>query len=132
MTISSLTHMSKVKNMGLFNYGLYKLHSGRSSTYKIDCDFHSMEDLEAFAALAKDFIKFGSVVGIPRGGLRFASCLEQYATSGPVLIVDDVLTTGGSMLEARKQYPDAIGLVIYARAPTPPWIKAIYRFSLAD
>jgi hypothetical protein len=118
--------------MGLFNYGLHELHSGGTSTYKIDCDFHTIEDLEAFAAIAKDFIKFGSVVGIPRGGLRFASCLEQYITEGPTLIVDDVLTTGGSMLEARKQYPNAIGLVIYARTAPPPWIKSIYKFSLAD
>jgi hypothetical protein len=119
--------------MGLFNYGLYDLHSGGTSKYKIDCDFHSMEDLEGFATLAKDFIpKFGAVVGIPRGGLRFASCLEQYVTEGPTLIIDDVLTTGGSMEEARKQYPHAIGLVIYARIIPPPWVKAIFRFSLAD
>src|SRR5882672_10940775 len=118
--------------MSLFNYGLFDLHSGGTSKYKIDCDFHTIEDLEGFAALAKDFIKFGEVVGIPRGGLRFASCLEQYATEGPTLIVDDVLTTAGSMIEARKQYRHANGLVIYSRIIPPPWIKSVYRFSLAD
>jgi orotate phosphoribosyltransferase len=118
--------------MGLFNYGLFDLHSGGTSKYKIDCDFHTMADLEAFASLAKDFIKFSSVIGIPRGGLRFAACLEQYVTEGPTLIVDDVLTTGFSMEEARKQYPYAIGLVIYSRITPPPWIKAIYKFALAD
>lgn len=73
------------------------------------------------------------VVGIPRGGLRFAAALRPYAVlhSDTVLIVDDVLTTGASMKEMRSlkesQGYHTIGLVIFARKQPPTWVEPIFR-----
>jgi orotate phosphoribosyltransferase len=115
--------------MGLFNLGKFTLHSGGTCSYKIDCDYLTAEDLEALALIGSSLVTFGSVTGIPRGGLRFATALEQYVTQGPVLIVDDVLTTGSSMMEAKRQYPDAVGLVIFSKKKPPDWVKAIFTMS---
>jgi hypothetical protein len=62
--------------------------------------------------------------------VRFAKALEKYIDpDGDIrLIVDDVLTTGTSMEEARKQlgWDDATGIVIFARGRCPDWILPIF------
>ena len=119
---------------GLFQSGDFTLHSGDKSTWKIDCDALSDDDLASLAALAsRNLPKFRDVVGIPRGGLRFAAALLPYAVlhSDTVLIVDDVLTTGASMKEMRSlkesQGYHTIGLVIFARKQPPTWVEPIFR-----
>ncbi len=56
------------------------------------------------------------------------------AEDGPLLIVDDVLTTGKTMERQRirmgQRAKTAKGLVIFARALPPPWVQAI--FTLAE
>jgi hypothetical protein len=75
-----------------------------------------------------DWPQFYGVIGIPTGGLKLAQQLEQYAVDdGYLLIVDDVLTTGGSMMSMRKQYPEARGLVVFARGPCPAWVTPIFQ-----
>lgn len=50
-----------------------------------------------------------------------------------LLIVDDVLTTGRSMEDARRansayrHMDDVIGAVIFARAKPAPWIKPVFQ-----
>jgi len=68
-----------------------------------------------------DKLKFGAVEGVPSGGLRFAEALRQYQSAGPLLIADDVLTTGASM-ELHRAGRDALGVVIFARGPCPAWV----------
>lgn len=118
----------------LFKYGDFTLHSGDKASWKIDCDALSDADLSALAALAvRNLPKFRDVVGIPRGGLRFAAALAPHAVlhSDVMLIVDDVLTTGASMKEMRSlkesQGYHTIGLVIFARKPPPTWVEPIFR-----
>jgi len=117
--------------MSLFNMDyntIYRLHSGQESFFKIDCDALSDEDIRALALLIADRVAFSEVVGVPRGGLRLAEALECFAIpmNEPVLlIVDDVLTTGGSM-EAWRAGRDAIGFVIFARGDCPSWVKALF------
>ncbi len=80
---------------------------------------------------------FGNVYGIPRGGTPLARAMKKHMTEGPVLIVDDVFTTGKSMEGAKRGWedthgvfdPDPIGAVIFARNPTPPWITALFKMS---
>lgn len=87
--------------MNLFNYdkNKFKLHSGRKSDFKIDCDALTDEDLAALAKkVSQSHLRFREVIGIPKGGLRFAEALKPYCRRrGDILIVDDVYTSGGSM-----------------------------------
>ena len=62
--------------------------------------------------------------------------LNEHATGNkedPICIVDDVLTTGGSMEYFLTQYQrnrrpfEAIGWVVFARTKPPPWVKALFQ-----
>ena len=119
--------------MELFRLGNFTAHSGQELSFKIECDALSDKDLRTLAALAARRLAFSEVMGVPQGGILFASFLERYTKKdGPLLIVDDVLTTGNSMETARRACgsDEVIGLVIFARGPCPSWIKPI--FSLSD
>lgn len=125
--------------MSLFQTGFFKLHSGETSNFKIDCDFLTDEDINAIALqLVHRLPSFRSVEGVPQGGLRLAAALQQYVlppSNGgyykdigyPVLIVDDVYTTGASMDEQRDFRVGVVGAVIFARNPTPAWITPLFR-----
>ncbi len=67
--------------MSLFNHGDFLLHSGSRSKYLIDCNSLSDNDIETFAKIISDDVKFSSVEGIPTGGLRLAKTLEKYISS---------------------------------------------------
>ncbi len=69
---------------------------------------------------------------MPRGGERLADTLRPHVEPGyPMLIVDDVLTTGRSMIKARERhlslFPEVpvIGVVILARGQCPDWVWPI-------
>jgi hypothetical protein len=118
--------MSQVR---LFQQGEFKLHGGAPSKWKIDCDALSSDEIETVALMLAEILPpFGSVEGVPTGGLRLAESMRQFRTSGPLLIVDDVLTTGGSIEECRNGR-EAIGAVIFARGKCPTWVTPL--FSLA-
>ena len=116
--------------MHLFNEGVFALHSGELSSWKIDCDSLTDEDWSTLARMAINVLPdFGKVVGVPKGGLSFANALKKYTTEGsPVLIADDVLTTGGSMEEIRKGDKDVLGIVVFARKKPPDWVKALFTY----
>ena len=83
-------------------------------------------------------VPFHSAVGIPRGGIRLGKLLNEYGTNketDPILIVDDVLTTGLSMNEFRKirrkeEIRKHIGWVVFARVRPPEWIKALFQMPI--
>jgi orotate phosphoribosyltransferase len=115
--------------MTLFASGNFTLHSGAQSNFLIDCNALSDDDLTAIAArLAYRLPHFGSVVGIPRGGLRIAAALQKHVSDGAplILIADDVFTTGASMEDARTRAPNSIGAVIFARTPPPLYVTALF------
>jgi hypothetical protein len=102
-------------------------HAGIPLDWKIECDDLTAESWAALALMASRILpSFGSVEGVPRGGLAFADALRPYATGGLVLIADDVGTTGKSMEDMRAGR-DAIGIVAFARGPLPRWIGAVFR-----
>ena len=123
--------------MGLFEYGAFTLHSGGSSNFLIDCDALTEPDLGALARVIADKMAFGTVVGIPRGGMKLAKKLDCKVTlrSPVVLIVDDVWSTGASMEEAKamllKKNPtlDIQGVVIFARSETPDWVWPLFKMT---
>lgn len=113
--------------MALFQTGDFTLHSGSKSKWKIMCEALTPEDWAGLAAIAAERLPaFGSVEGVPRGGLAFAEALKQYATTGPLLIADDVMTTGASM-EQQRAGRRAIGVVAFARTRFfPLWIHGLF------
>jgi orotate phosphoribosyltransferase len=116
--------------VSLFQLGNFTLASGAPSAWKIECDALTAEDWDCLAFLGLRIVpSFGSVVGVPRGGLPFARAMSQYVTSGPRLIVDDVFTTGGSLLPFMDGERGSIALVAFARNPTPPWLYTIFQCS---
>lgn len=113
----------------LFQQGHFNLHSGIKSWLKIDCDALTDDDMKTIAHLISFRISdFGSVEGVPRGGLRLAKAMEPYITEGQLLIVDDVLTSSGSMEEYRAGR-EAIGAVIFARRLPPDWIVPVFQMT---
>lgn len=117
--------------MNLFVDGKFTAHSGETLPFKIDCDALTDTDLATLAAeIARRAGRFGDVYGIPRGGWRLAYELRRYRTLSPpdpLLVVDDVLTTGASMIEARTRFGiSAIGAVIFARGPCPDWVTPLF------
>jgi hypothetical protein len=101
--------------MNLFQWGRFTSHAGKELDWKIECDALNREDWECLAAMIDDRCEFGSVYGIPRGGVALANALEKYRTPGnPIrLVVDDVYTTGKSMRDV--MVGDDIGFVVFAR-----------------
>lgn len=120
------------KRKSLFVKKEWKMHSGGTAQYKIECDALTDEDIECLAFIISQKGKISDVYGVPTGGGRLAKALEQYKQPGGVrLIVDDVLTTGTSMEEARKKtgWADAVGVVIFARSPCPHWIQSLFQMA---
>ena len=94
--------------MSLFQGEFIFLHSGEPTSFKIDCDFLSDEDIKQLAKVISKNIEFNAVYGIPTGGTRLAEALKAYIKPGEsnkaetLLIVDDVLTTGSSFKSAHE------------------------------
>ena len=120
--------------MTLFQAGDFTLHSGAQSAWKIECDSLTDEDWETLALMVVERVdSFTSVWGVPRGGIKLAAALDRYRSDpiycGGVLIVDDVLTTGASMEEARRVSSQGIvqGAVVFARGECPDWIIPLFQ-----
>lgn len=121
----------------LFQVGAVKLHSGAESNWKVECDALTSEDWRGLAMQASELgIQSAyDVIGVPRGGIPFANALKvvlRQNDTAPVLVVDDVLTTGGSILEVMARYPGSRGLVAFARGPLPPNVRAIWKLEASD
>ena len=119
----------------LFQTGDFTLASGQRSSWKIECDALTPADWEGLAAIAAETLHpFGEVVGVPRGGLLFAQALVKYTTEGPLLIVDDVWTTGESMkVYAARHHPNRywLGCVVFARNVPDYWVRALFTMTSA-
>lgn len=118
----------------LFLPGPIKSHNGLGLPDKIDCDALSESDWHVVAQwFSKRVAPYGKVIGIPKGGLSLAHFMGLYATKGcdTLLIVDDVLTTGKSMEQAKADWghgKEVIGAVLFARTgEVPEWITARFQ-----
>ncbi len=120
--------------MNLLSLGQFHLHSGDWNRLKIDCDALTDVDLEAIAFCIVQMVPpFGDVIGVPSGGIRLERALQLHCTPeiDRLLIVDDVLTTGSSMIDVyRSQQPlwdeTPIGAVIFARGICPEWVTPVF------
>jgi hypothetical protein len=109
------------------------LHSGAKSDFKIEADSLTDEDIDTLAYLISKKFRFNGVVGVAKGGIRLGKALRQYREDDvglPILLVDDVLTTGKSMVEWLDKIGgglSVIGVVIFARGQCPSWIHPIFQ-----
>ena len=108
------------------------MHSGGTAHNKIECDALTDEDIDCLAFIIAQKGKFCDIHGIPNGGVRLANSLRKFVDKeGVRLIVDDVLTTGSSMEEAKQKlgWSDAVGVVLFARGQCADWIRPVFQMS---
>lgn len=123
----------------LFQAGSFKLASGGASAWKLECEALTRDDWEGVARIAFEILPpFGSVLGVPRGGVPFAAALAKYATGNdnqPLLLAEDVVTSGGSIEKFRKSLPreplaGVWGVCLFARgASVPRWCIPLFTFN---
>ncbi len=128
----------------LFQAGSFLLRSGRESTYKVECDALTRRDWEGVAAaIVEEKLlpgPFSFAVGVPRGGIPFAAAMQKYETGragDPVLVCEDVVTTGGSMerfravvedpAQTRQSFTGVVGVCFLARGKVPAWVTPFLR-----
>ena len=109
--------------MALFVDEDFISHAGLQLGWKIEMDALYENDWRCLAKMILEYEtrSFRKAVGIPRGGKRLGDILNESATGNPddpVLIVDDVYTTGTSFREfIAENYADdnIICWVVFAR-----------------
>ena len=120
----------------LFQLGHFMLHSGKESSFKIECDALTFEDWKTIAHIIGNAYSFKEVEGVPTGGLILEHLLKPYQKEDGLystLIVDDVLTTGKSMEKHRNGRKDVQGVVLFSRIPlqrVDPWIDVIFSMNI--
>ena len=123
----------------LFKSVDFKSHSGLELKWKIECDALSDPEWFTISQMIMEITSpFKEAIGIPRGGTKLGNLLNQYGTGkkeDPILLVDDVLTTGESMKEFKtkrtwRNPADYIGWVVFARIKTPKWITALFQMPI--
>jgi hypothetical protein len=103
---------------------------GKELSWKIECDALTSSDWECVAKMASEILPpFGVVRGVPTGGFDLQMAMLPYQTQGPMLIVDDVWTTGTSM---RGHAPNDVpwnGFVLFARGPLDDNVQALFNLN---
>lgn len=116
--------------MSLFQQGDFTLHSGAKSFFKIDCDALTDEDWDTIAQIIHRSLAYSCIIGVPRGGLKLMNALIKLGATaghGPMLIVDDVCTTGKSLEDMKARCDgEVIGCVLFARGSVPLWVYPIF------
>ena len=124
-----------ISMVDLFQKVDFKSHAGLDLTWKIEMDAVSTKEWKCIAHIIMEYSQpFREAIGIPRGGTALGQLLDKYSTrkvSDPICIVDDVMTTGKSMIEERQRLvgmsAGVIGWVVFARGPVPVWCDAVFR-----
>lgn len=122
--------------MNLFQDGALWGTSGINLEFKIDCDALSDSDIRTLAQIARRRLVYPSkVIPVPTGGNRLAKELAKQGLvrTGNTVIVDDVWTTGTSVLKVavENNLLDKLGssaqcLVIFARGSYPHWVRPLF------
>jgi hypoxanthine phosphoribosyltransferase len=117
--------MNKNINIDLFQKINFISHAGLPLTWKIECDAISPDEWVALAHIIREYEprNWRAAVGIPRGGVALGKALDKYSTQNiddPVLVVDDVYTTGKSFQDyVAENYPneEVLQWCVFARKP---------------
>ena len=125
----------------LFQKKIFVSHSGVDLNWKIEMDALSHKEWECIASMIMELTPpFKEAIGIPRGGNILGKLMNKHGTGkreDPICIVDDVLTTGGSMNEfkTKRQWRNPskyIGWVVFSRSQTPHWVNALFQMPYKD
>ena len=120
----------------LFQKVDFKSHAGLDLKWKIEMDALSHKEWECIALMIMELSSpFKEAIGIPRGGNILGKLMNRHGTGkreDPICIVDDVLTTGGSMNEfkTKRQWRNPskyIGWVVFARSEPPDWVNVLFQ-----
>lgn len=116
-----------MSEVSIFQTGSFETPQG-VMPWRISCDQLSTDDWQCLALMLTEMISpFGFVEAASSGGQPFADALSKHVSTGPHLIVNDVLVTGRSMEEARKGRR-SLGAVVFSTGPVVPgWITPIFR-----
>ena len=108
-------------------------HAGLPLSWKIECDAISSDEWIALAHIIREFEprNWRYSIGIPRGGVALGKALDKYSTNNsndPVLIVDDVYTTGKSFKDFKNNFPneEVLQWCVFARKPTENGVNALF------
>ena len=117
----------------------FKSHSGLDLTWKIEMDALTPKEWDCISHMIRELSPpFREAIGIPRGGNVLGKLMNRHGTGkkeDPICIVDDVLTTGGSMVECAEtefKGENVIGWVVFSRSHMPDWIYALFRMPYID
>jgi hypothetical protein len=117
----------------VFKWGKFTGAAGLELNWKVECDALTAEDWACIARVGAERLPpFSKIIGVPRGGLALAEAFKPFIQHDAprTLVVDDVWTTGGSMMKAAEGLEaDWIGYVAFARGLLPSNVKA---FALVD
>ena len=113
----------------------FKSHAGLDLHWKIEMDALDEAEWKCIARMIMEYQTepFQAAIGIPRGGLKLSGYLNEYSTQNPkdpYLIIDDVLTTGGSMEEFKEEHfknKKVVGWVVFSRKKPATWIKTLFQ-----
>ena len=114
-------------------------HSGGQLHWKIEMDALENAEWECIARMIMELSSpFREAVGIPRGGVKLGKLLNLHGTgkrTDPICIVDDVLTTGGSMNEFKRKRQfrnptNYMGWVVFARTKPAKWINTLFQMPI--
>jgi hypothetical protein len=121
--------------LALFDDEEFISHAGLKLGWKIEMDALYTDDWRCLAKMIMEYENrpFRKAVGIPRGGVRLGEMLNKHSTGNPddpVLIVDDVYTTGTSFKEfIAENYPNdnVICWTVFARDVISGNINALFQ-----
>ena len=135
----------KSNKVDLFQQYNYISHAGNPLTWKIEADAINPAEWKCLVEMILEIENrpFRAATGIPRGGVALGVELNKHATGAPndpLLIVDDVWTTGTSFTEI-TEHPDMkdwigdgewFGWVIFARIPPTFPVRALFEMAVPD
>jgi len=127
--------LNKNINVDLFQTVDFISHAGLPLKWKIECDALSDDEWKTIAKMIREYEdqNWQYAVGIPTGATRLGEILTTYGTGSvkdPVLIVDDVYTTGKSFIDfEEKHYKDkkVIKWAVFARKPPTENVKVLFQ-----
>lgn len=131
--------------MDLFQKIDFISHAGLAMTWKLECDAISDAEWKCLAKIISEIETrpFSNVIGIPRGGIKLQNELLNYVSGNendPVLIVDDVWSTGASfeeftgihIIQQMTENVGWFGWCIFARTRTIDNIKVLFQMPLEN